>query len=130
VRVVAAAWLRGSRVLAAQHGPGSSRAGEWEFPGGKVEPGESDAEALVRELVEELGAEVRVREPAIGRHTFVIGRRTIDLWLYEVRSEAEPIALEHGALAWIDAEGGETLGWSTGDAALWPAVRERLGPRD
>jgi len=126
--VVAAAWIRGSRVLAAQHGPGHPRSGEWEFPGGKVEPEETDAQALIRELIEELDARVEVAEPALARHCFVTGARTIDLWLYEVRSDATPLPVEHGALTWVDREVGDALTWSPGDTALWPAVRDRLTP--
>ncbi len=59
VDVVAAALLDGAgRVLVAQRPAGKSLAGLWEFPGGKIEPGEAPAAALVRELAEELGIEV------------------------------------------------------------------------
>ncbi|MEO0600892.1 MAG: (deoxy)nucleoside triphosphate pyrophosphohydrolase [Myxococcota bacterium] len=127
MRVVAAAWLRDGQVLAAQHGPGSDRAGEWEFPGGKVEPGETDHDALRRELREELDVDVDVRGEAMARVRRPLGERTLDLWLYEVRSEAEPRALEHQALAWVDPEAGDELRWSAADAELWRTVRDRLG---
>jgi 8-oxo-dGTP pyrophosphatase MutT (NUDIX family) len=55
LRVVGGAWVRGGRVFVARRGPGMSAAGDWEFPGGKVEAGESPEEALARELWEELG---------------------------------------------------------------------------
>jgi len=124
--VVAGAWIRGDRVLAAQHGPASDRAHEWELPGGKVEAGESDPEALRRELLEELGARVEVRGPPIARDTSPRGERIIDLLVNEVRGDAEPRALEHVALAWIDAATGDALQWSAADARLWPSVRDRL----
>ena len=60
--VVAAVIERGGRVLVSQRGPGGGQAGRWEFPGGKREAGESDAEALRREVREELGIEVVVGE--------------------------------------------------------------------
>ncbi|MEN0065034.1 MAG: NUDIX domain-containing protein [Myxococcota bacterium] len=126
VRVVAGAWIRGRTVLAAQHGPDRPHANEWEFPGGKVEPGETDAEALRRELIEELGASIEVREPALARHTFQAGPRTIDLWLYEVWGSATPTPLEHAALTWIDIPHGDVLTWSRADAHLWRSVRARL----
>ena len=58
--VVAAVIERGGRILVSQRGPGVGQPGRWEFPGGKREPGESDAAALARELREELGVEVRI----------------------------------------------------------------------
>jgi len=60
VRVVAAAIVRNGRVLAARRAPDAARGGLWELPGGKVELGESDALALVREIREELGADIVV----------------------------------------------------------------------
>lgn len=125
--MVAAAWLRGGQVLAARHPDGTARAGTWEFPGGKVESGERDVDALRRELEEELGVTVASIGAVIGRCTFEASGRTIDLWLYEVDDdEAEPQALEHAALAWVDAATGDGLAWSEADATLWSAVRCRL----
>ncbi len=126
MRVVAGAWIRGPRVLAAQHGPGSDREGQWELPGGKVEPGETDHEALRRELVEELGVTIEVRGDAIARVSRWLGSETLELWVYEVRGDEEPRALEHQALAWVDATAGDGLSWSAADAELWPKVRDRL----
>jgi 8-oxo-dGTP diphosphatase len=58
--VVAAVIERGGRILVSQRGPRVGQAGRWEFPGGKWEPGESDAAALARELREELGIELEI----------------------------------------------------------------------
>ena len=67
--VVAAALVdRDSRILIAQRPAGKALAGLWEFPGGKVEPGERPEETLIRELREELGIEVR--EPCLAPLTF------------------------------------------------------------
>ncbi|MFZ2502533.1 MAG: NUDIX domain-containing protein, partial [Nocardioides sp.] len=70
--VVGAAIIRSGRVLAARRVAPAEAAGRWEFPGGKVEPGESPAEAVCREVAEELGCQVRVESwltptSAIGR---------------------------------------------------------------
>ncbi|MEM6928971.1 MAG: NUDIX domain-containing protein [Myxococcota bacterium] len=126
MRVVAAAWLRSGQVLAAQHGSGTDRADQWEFPGGKVEPGETDHDALRRELREELDVDIEVHGEALARVRRPLGDRTLDLWLYEVRSEADPRAIEHQALAWVDIPTGDALRWSAADAELWRAVRDRL----
>lgn len=60
LRVVAAVVRRGGRVLLTQRPPGKHLAGKWEFPGGKLEPGESAVDGLERECLEELGVDVRV----------------------------------------------------------------------
>ena len=59
---------RDGRVLIAQRPPGKPMAGLWEFPGGKVDPGETPEQALIRELVEELGVETE--EACLGPFTF------------------------------------------------------------
>lgn len=65
IRVVAGQIEQGGRYLIAQRRPSSSLPLLWEFPGGRVEDGESDAEALVRELREAMAMEVEVGQPAI-----------------------------------------------------------------
>jgi 8-oxo-dGTP diphosphatase len=67
LRVVAAVVRRGDAILITRRPDRPGRPGQWEFPGGKVEPGESDADALRRELREELGCEVAVG-PLLLRH--------------------------------------------------------------
>ena len=59
IRVVAAVIRKGNRIFATQRGYGEFKDG-WEFPGGKIEPGETPQEALVREIREELETEIRV----------------------------------------------------------------------
>ena len=72
------------RYLVQQRLPGKSRALLWEFPGGKVEPGESDAQALVREAREELGVRLEVGEERFAvRHAYQ--DLTVDLHLYDAR---------------------------------------------
>ena len=85
VRVVAALIETApGRFLVQQRLPGKSRALLWEFPGGKVEPGESDAQALVREGREELGVELEVgAERFSARHAYP--DLTVDLHLYAAR---------------------------------------------
>ncbi len=94
-RVVGAVALREGRVLMAQRAKGRFE-GFWEFPGGKVEDGESDEEALRRELKEELGVEAGVH------HLIAVGRDgATELWCYAVDFDGEPLALEHKALRWV-----------------------------
>ncbi|MCW0182117.1 MAG: (deoxy)nucleoside triphosphate pyrophosphohydrolase [Zavarzinia sp.] len=91
------------RILLAQRPAGKSLAGLWEFPGGKVEPGESPEAALIRELDEELG--ITVREPCLAPMTFASHSYESFHLLMPVyvcrRWEGVPQALEHAALAWV-----------------------------
>src|SRR5262249_54062739 len=86
VRWVAAALIETApgRYLVQQRLPGKSRALLWEFPGGKVEPGETDAEALLREAREELGVRLEVDQERFAvRHAYE--DLTVDLHLYDAR---------------------------------------------
>ena len=98
---VAAALIRdGSRFLIGRRPAGKARGGLWEFVGGKVEPGETPAEALVRECREELGAAVTMgREYGEWIHAYP--DLTVRLILFEAELHGEPKPLEHEALRWI-----------------------------
>jgi 8-oxo-dGTP diphosphatase len=115
--VVATALLRDGAVLAAQRTRPAELAGRWELPGGRVERGETEADAVVRELREELGAEVRVT-----------GRLGTDLPLTDVLlrvhtaelapGSPEPKPLEHAALRWVDAADVPGVDWVPADRAV------------
>jgi 8-oxo-dGTP diphosphatase len=82
VLVMGAAIIRRGRVLAARRTTPQSARGLWEFPGGKVEPGEADEAALAREIRERLDAEVKVGQLiSFVRHPYE--RYTVDLHLYQ-----------------------------------------------
>jgi 8-oxo-dGTP diphosphatase len=104
VRVVAAV-LRDARgrVLIAQRPPGKHMAGYWEFPGGKIAPGESGEAALARELAEELGVTVRRCHPLLQlRHDYP--DRVVELDVFVVDDYGgEPAGLEAQALKWVAA---------------------------
>jgi 8-oxo-dGTP diphosphatase len=104
VLVVAAALIDGDgRVLIAQRPEGKSLAGQWEFPGGKVEEGETPEVALIRELNEELG--IVVKQACLA--PFVFASHSYDTFhllmpLYLIRRwEGEPEAREHMSLKWV-----------------------------
>lgn len=103
--VVAAVVLREGRVLLTQRERGAHLALHWELPGGKVEPGESPPEALVRELREELEVESDVVRPfAFNWHDY--GDRRILLLAYEARILAgRPRPVGCRDLGWFDAAG-------------------------
>lgn len=81
IRVVAALFRDGPRFLLTQRPDRGSFANHWEFPGGKVEPGEDDRTALVRELIEELGARCEVGE-CFSESSWEYERFTLDFAVY------------------------------------------------
>jgi 8-oxo-dGTP diphosphatase len=100
--VAAAIFDEGGRVLIARRPPGKQLAGLWEFPGGKVEPGETPEAALIRELEEEL--DLTVDSAALTPITFASHSYAdfhLLMPLYAVRRwSGEPVARAHDALAW------------------------------
>jgi 8-oxo-dGTP diphosphatase len=118
MRVVGAAVIEGGRVLAARRGPGRALAGLWEFPGGKVDPGEDDRTALARELIEELALTVEVNEAiGISEHRWPEG--AIDLVVYRCRRIGDPpVRTEHEELRWLAPHELETVEWAPADRPL------------
>ncbi|HEY4447680.1 MAG TPA: 8-oxo-dGTP diphosphatase MutT [Steroidobacteraceae bacterium] len=102
VLVVAGALFDGEgRVLIAQRPAGKTLAGRWEFPGGKVDVGESEHAALRRELREELGVEVIAARPFMRlAHAYADRDVELSLWIVE-RFAGEPRSLDAQALKWV-----------------------------
>jgi 8-oxo-dGTP diphosphatase len=101
IRVTAAVLFRDGRVLIARRPPGKHLAGKWEFPGGKIEAGETPEAALTREMREEFGIEVAVaRFVAAEVHDY--GVKRIELLAYRVRHVyGEFMPREHDAVDWV-----------------------------
>ena len=107
------------RLLAAQRSTPASYAGQWEFPGGKVEPGEEPQAALVRECREELGVDVEIGD-VLGEVDIPIGR----LRVYLARLTAGvPVALEHAALRWLAPDEFDDVPWIDADRPLVDRLR-------
>jgi len=120
LRVVAAVFERNGKYLACRRAPSKSAAGKWEFPGGKIEPGEDPRIALKREIKEELGLEIEVHEHVITSITRV-GDLLIELACYRVTSDAQVSASsDHDQWLYILPELMQTLDWADPDL---PAVK-------
>ena len=128
--VVAAAVIDSAgRVLIAQRPAGKHLAGGWEFPGGKLEPGEDRRAGLARELREELGITLIASPRPLIRvlHGYDYGQVLIDMWVVRHYS-GEPRGLDGQALRWVSQEELETVALLPADGPIVAALRlpERL----
>jgi len=125
--VAGAVFGRDGRVLIAQRLPGKHLAGAWEFPGGKLEPGETRAAGLARELREELGIDIHQPRPLIRiRHAYAVGEVLIDAWVV-TRYDGEPQGLDGQALRWCGHEELASAGLLPADRPIVRALQ--LPPR-
>ncbi len=103
-----------------------SLAGKWEFPGGKVEPGELPTAALVREIAEELGLQIEVAE-LLGSGRASIGQHVIALDVYAATIVGGAVALrEHAQIAWAGVEELAGFDWADADVPCLPGVQSWL----
>jgi 8-oxo-dGTP diphosphatase len=124
--VVGAAIVRAGRLLAQCRAAPAALAGRWELPGGRVEPGESDAEALRRECSEELGALIAVAE-RIGPDVALSSSSVLRIYAARlVSGSPRPHPVEHAELRWVGVAELSALDWLDADRALLPQLAELL----
>lgn len=119
-----------NRVLVAQRPEGKALAGLWEFPGGKIEPGERPEQTLIRELHEELG--IAVKEACLApltfaSHAYESFHLLMPLWVCR-RWEGMVQRQEHQALQWVRAGRLRELAMPPADEPLIPPLIDLLGP--
>ena len=125
IEVVAAVIRQGKRIFATQRGYGDFK-DWWEFPGGKMEPGESPQEALVREIREELDAEVEVGDLL---RTVEYDYPAFHLTLHCFWCVLAGTGLhlnEHEAARWLSADELDTVRWLPADEELMPLIAAAL----
>lgn len=128
--VVAAAVVRDGRVLAQQRAYPPQAAGRWELPGGRVEPAESAAEALVRECLEELAVEV-VPGEQLGPDVPLPGGYLLRVHVARLaHPAARPVPVEHAALSWVNATELAELDWLDADRSVLPDLEKLLRAQD
>jgi 8-oxo-dGTP diphosphatase len=126
--IVGAAIIAGSRVLACERAEPPEMAGKWEFPGGKVEPGEDEQDALVRECEEELGVSVQVGARVGGDVLLGHGRAVLRVYAASLRNGQQPQAIEHAELRWLGVDELYSVPWLPADAPIVDALRPLLTP--
>jgi 8-oxo-dGTP diphosphatase len=113
VRVTAAIIERDGMVFIAQRRPGKHMGGKWEFPGGKIEPGESPEESLARELDEELDVRAEIGE-FLCRAFYEGEGVSLELLVYRARISGSPRLVEHQDMRWVRPE--ELLSYDLADS--------------
>ncbi|MGK0742828.1 (deoxy)nucleoside triphosphate pyrophosphohydrolase [Leucobacter sp. Z1108] len=120
INVVGAVLIRDEKILAAKRGDHMSLPGLWEFPGGKIEPGETPQEALRRELAEELLCAADIGEHLeTTEHEYDFGIVILTTYFCTL-SQDEPQLTEHAEIRWLAAADLESVEWAPADI---PAVQ-------
>lgn len=127
IHVVGAVITRDGLVMCAQRGPDGNLPGLWEFPGGKIEPGETRQDALTREIAEELGCSIEVgREITTTTHVYEFGEVTLTTY-YCLLVSGTPTLTEHVAIKWLKPGELETIAWAPADIPAVALIRAELG---
>ena len=116
--VTAAIILKENKVLIAQRAPGENSAGKWEFPGGKLEPGETPKECLKREIREELDIEIEVLD-FFDESIYAYHSGTIKLMAFWCQWISGDFTLHvHSNLAWVNRDELDLYGFAPADIPL------------
>lgn len=125
IRVVAAIIFNQGKVFATQRGYGEFKDG-WEFPGGKIEPGETPEEAIKREIKEELDTEIEiVKFLDTVEYDYPKFHLSMDCFICKVRS-GDLVLKEHEAAKWLTKENLDSVDWLPADQGLIEKIKEEL----
>ena len=125
IKVVAAIILNKGQVFATQRGYGEFKDG-WEFPGGKIEPGETSEQALKREIMEELDTEIEVEDfLETVEYDYPNFHLSMDCFLCKIKS-GNLVLKEHEAAKWLKKEELNSVDWLPADAGLISKIAAKL----
>ncbi len=125
IEVVAAVIRHGDQIFATQRGYGEFEGG-WEFPGGKMEPGETPQEALVREIEEELDTEIEVGDLIeTVEYDYPSFHLTMHCFFCSVKS-GHLVLKEHEAAKWLTKETLDSVAWLPADQGIIEKIRQAL----
>lgn len=123
IGVVGAVIVRDGEILCAQRGSAGALPGMWEFPGGKIEPGETAREALEREIREELRCDVEVGEQIEStRYEYDFGFVTLTTFYCRLTS-GTPSLTEHAEVRWLKPADLDTVEWAPADVPAVARIR-------
>jgi 8-oxo-dGTP diphosphatase len=124
--IVGAAIIQGGQVLACARADPPGVVGRWEFPGGKVEDGETEPEALIRECVEELGVAVEVGERVGTDVPLAHGWAVLKVYRAHLLNGDVPRRIEHAELRWLGRNELYSVDWLPADTPIVASLRALL----
>lgn len=125
VKVVAAIIIHENKIFATQRGYGEFKDG-WEFPGGKIEPGETPQEALIREIKEELDIEIDVKDfLETVEYDYPEFHLSMDCFFCTIKS-GEVVLKEHEAAKWLTSETLDSVEWLPADQGLIRSIQNYM----
>ena len=125
IEVVAAIIYKDNKVFATQRGYGDFKGG-WEFPGGKIEPGETHKQALSREIKEELGIEIEI-DDLIKTIDYEYPSFYLKMYCYKAcLKSGDPVLLEHQDALWVDKQNINSLNWLPADVELVDYIKNTI----
>ena len=125
VKVVAAIIIHNNHIFATQRGYGDFK-DSWEFPGGKIEPGETPQQALIREIKEELDTEIEVRDYLeTVEYDYPTFHLSMDCFFCTIKS-GELVLKEHEAAKWLTAKTLDSVDWLPADRGLIETIKRNM----
>ena len=125
INVVAAIIRDGNRVFATQRGYGEYKDG-WEFPGGKIEPGETPQQALIREIKEELDTDIAVGDYLTTiEYDYPAFHLTMQCFWCRI-VDGTPVLKEHEAARWLDVDHIDSVDWLPADLTIIELIKDKM----